>query len=120
MYKGRRLMAPTTIRTLKKMKKIIDAFEGTCKDIGMDKETIKTNTTDQYLLVSSVYHVGFYAKIMPENIKSDHPKVHWNKLAGATNYIVNNYGNLDYTYLWNLKEDEFPKLIEVCNELLDD
>ena len=56
---------------------------------------------------------------LSEKFKSDFKSIPWSAIKGLRNRIVHDYGNVDYTIIYETIKDEMPICLEELNKILD-
>ncbi len=55
--------------------------------------------------------IGEAANRLPDEFKSQHPSIEWNRIRGFRNRIVHDYFGIDYEIDWKIIKDFLPHLI---------
>lgn len=69
-------------------------------------------------LVRLMEIVGEAAAHVPEEIRSTHPQVPWQDIAGLRNRLIHGYGAIDFDILWTIIQDDLPVLISELQLLI--
>jgi len=54
--------------------------------------------------------IGEPANRLPDEFKSQHPNIDWDRIRGFRNRIVHDYFGIDYSIVWKIIEDFLPEL----------
>ena len=54
--------------------------------------------------------IGEAANRLPDEFKSQHPNIDWDRIRGFRNRIVHDYFGIDYSIVWKIIEDFLPEL----------
>lgn len=52
------------------------------------------------------------------SFKEDHPDIPWRKIRGLRNVVAHVYWEVDYDIIWQVVEDEIPRLKQQVDDLL--
>jgi uncharacterized protein with HEPN domain len=63
--------------------------------------------------------IGEAANRLPDEIKDQYISVDWFRLRGFRNRIVHDYMGIDYTIVWNIRENYLPVLVQEINAILN-
>ena len=74
------------------------------------KDEFMRNETAKRAFVRSIEIIGEAAKKVPEDLKRRHPKVEWRAIVGMRDKLVHDYFGVDYEIVWDVVENEIPKL----------
>ncbi|WP_375326086.1 DUF86 domain-containing protein [Flagellimonas sp. GZD32] len=62
--------------------------------------------------------IGEAANRITETYKTENPEIEWIYLRGFRNRIVHEYFGIDLEIVWQIIEDDLPKLLETLNNKL--
>jgi uncharacterized protein with HEPN domain len=54
--------------------------------------------------------LGEAVKRLPDDLRTRHPQVPWDKIAGTRDYIAHGYDSVDYDVIWGVLDVEAGKL----------
>jgi len=63
--------------------------------------------------------IGEAANRLPDDVKDQFESVDWFLLRGFRNRIVHDYMGIDFSIVWNIKEDYLPVLMEEINVVIE-
>lgn len=86
------------------------------KDISYDEFIADNKTVDA--VVRNFEIIGEAANRLPDDFKDEHPDIDWYKIKGFRNRIVHDYFGIDYSIVWQIKEDYLPAIIAKLQSLL--
>src|ERR1700687_1163956 len=46
---------------------------------------------------------------LPQEYKSEHPSIEWDKIAGLRNRLVHEYYDIDHLLIWNIIKNALPE-----------
>ncbi|MBI5713595.1 MAG: DUF86 domain-containing protein [Chloroflexi bacterium] len=55
-----------------------------------------------------------------ENTKMAHPEIDWFKISGFRNVLVHDYLGVDMEMVWNIIENDLPKLKQSVEKMLEE
>jgi len=61
--------------------------------------------------------IGEAANRLPEDFRSEHEHIDWQKIRGFRNRIVHDYMGIDYEIVWQIKEHYLPGLINNLRDM---
>lgn len=61
--------------------------------------------------------IGEAANRLPEDFKDSHPEIDWHRIRGFRNRIVHDYFGIDFSIVWEIKENYLPSLLEKLDKL---
>jgi len=79
---------------------------------GKDREQLLDDETNSRAIVRSLEVIGEATKKVPDEIRSENPKVSWNEMAGMRDVLIHNYFGIDYDIVWNVMLNNIPELHE--------
>ncbi|WP_294160358.1 DUF86 domain-containing protein [uncultured Selenomonas sp.] len=97
-----------------------------CRQILMTKERLKmteASLQEDFLQQNAVsmpmLSIGELAKqALSESFRDAHTEIPWRALAGMRNRFAHDYGNMDFSVIWDTMEHDVPVLLEFCKEIL--
>jgi uncharacterized protein with HEPN domain len=63
--------------------------------------------------------IGEAAHRVPDDIQAKYPDLPWLQVVGARNRLIHGYDSVDFDILWNIVEQDLPKLIIQLQQILD-
>lgn len=61
--------------------------------------------------------IGEAANRLPDEFKEKHDSIDWHRIRGFRNRIVHDYFGIDYSIVWQIKENYLPILIDNMNNI---
>ncbi len=61
--------------------------------------------------------IGEAANRLPDNFKTSHTNIDWDRIRGFRNRIVHNYFGIDYSIVWQIVENYLPELMVEVEKL---
>ena len=83
------------------------------EEFANDKKTV-------FAVVRALEVVGEASNRVPQEIKEKYSYLPWNEMRGLRNKIVHNYDDIDYVIVWNVVQNEIPKLISQIKLIIDE
>lgn len=78
---------------------------------GLNMEDLKTDDKTYNAILRVLQTMSESVKRLPDEIKSNHPEIQWQDIAGFRNMLVHDYlGDYDEHIIWNVIKDKLPKL----------
>lgn len=56
--------------------------------------------------------IGEATSRLPEKFKNNYPEIDWHKIRGFRNRIVHDYFGIDYSIVWEIKNNFLPAFIQ--------
>jgi uncharacterized protein with HEPN domain len=91
---------------LESCEKILDYTAG----LSFEEFVAEPKTVDA--VVRNFEIIGEAANRLPEEYKDSHPETDWFRIRGFRNRIVHDYFGIDYSIVWQIKDDFLPELIK--------
>lgn len=54
--------------------------------------------------------IGEAAKMIPDSVRADYPKVEWKKISGLRDILVHHYFEVDLDIIWDVIQNKLPAL----------
>jgi len=64
----------------------------------------------QDVILRRIQIIGQAVKSLPQNIKSQYPRVSWKEIAGMRDKLVHDYMEIDFELTWGVVEKDLPIL----------
>ncbi|HUO05780.1 MAG TPA: HepT-like ribonuclease domain-containing protein [Candidatus Binataceae bacterium] len=98
---------------------IIEAIERVREALGdLSLEQFESDWRRQWLVERGVEIVSEASRRIPDELKSRHPEIPWQKVAGIGNVLRHSYENVSAPILWKLVGEDLPILERTCREEL--
>ena len=62
--------------------------------------------------------IGEAATHIPSAVRDEHPEIPWRAIIGARNRLAHSYLSVDNELIWNIIQDDVPKLLPALRDLL--
>jgi len=85
--------------------------------IGLTFDEFISDTKTIDAVVRNFEIIGEAANRLPQEFKDQHPDIDWKKIKGFRNRIVHDYFGIDYSIVWQIKENFLPEMIEKLRTL---
>ena len=95
----------------------INLIESYIADITEDEFFDSTHWQDA--VVRRLEIIGEAVKNLPEEFKTKHPDIAWNKAAGMRNILAHEYFNVDVDITWNALKNDLPVMKKQILELIE-
>jgi uncharacterized protein with HEPN domain len=69
-------------------------------------------------VVRNIEIIGEATKRLPEDLKDREPGIPWKSIAGMRDVVVHDYFEIDDEIVWNVVENELPRLREAIERLM--
>ena len=86
------------------------------KDISFEQFILDPKTIDA--VVRNFEIIGEAANRLPEEFKDSYRDIDWHRIRGFRNRIVHDYFGIDYSIVWQVKENYLPQLIANLEKLV--
>lgn len=96
-----KLLVEDILESAKKIQRYTDG-------LNFEQFTLDEKTVDA--VARNFEIIGEAANRLPEEFKSLHPNIEWNRIRGFRNRIVHDYFGIDYEIVWKIKENYLPEL----------
>jgi uncharacterized protein with HEPN domain len=101
------------------VKKIRDDFQFILNNTkGITLEKLSNNEVLLDSIMFRLIQVSENSLKLTEKFKSDFKTIPWSALKGMRNRIVHDYGNVDYTIIYETIVDEIPHCVDELNKIL--
>lgn len=84
---------------------------------GLSFELFSTDIKTIDAVIRNFEIIGEAANRLPENFKSQYSQIDWQKIRGLRNRIVHDYMGIDYTIIWEIKENYLPGLLTDLSDI---
>ncbi|MBO6178597.1 MAG: DUF86 domain-containing protein [Selenomonadaceae bacterium] len=90
------------------------------QDNGIDKETLLSDFSLQWLVTTPLYNMGEHAYNLSTEYKLKHSEISWNMIAGLRHRLVHDYEGINWTIIADVVFTEIPVLLEQLKPLVED
>lgn len=86
---------------------------------GVTLEQFADDDLRQHAVSMAVAQVGEHVKKLSKQFVASQPDVAWKAIAGTRDWIVHDYGNLDFKEIYQSVVNEGPKIINIVSQAID-
>ena len=99
---------------------IIEAVEHVREAVtGLTLDVFEADWKSQWLVERGIEIISEASRHLTDELKARHPEIPWPKVAGIGNVLRHDYQNIAAPIMWNLVQEDLPRLELVCRaELL--
>lgn len=98
---------------------ILDAVERIQKYTSEGKSEFDRDEKTQDAVVRNLEIIGEAAKNVSDELRSNRPDIPWRRLAGMRDKLIHEYFGVNLTIVWQVVEQEIPKLGVLLGEILE-
>lgn len=95
--------------------KLLESFS---KNLTFEK--FSKNRLRQNAIVRELEIIGEAVKNISRTFRDKHPTVEWNKIAGLRDKLIHHYFGVDLKTVWDVIEQDLPKLKKQILEILSE
>ena len=95
-----------------------DMIEERIDEFGDDAKKFLDNSTYHDLCSFYISQIGEKIKLLPQELISDYPDIHWRGIAGMRDIIAHGYEKVNLETIWNFIVEEIPLLRNTCESIL--
>ncbi len=95
----------------------INKIEDFMRDMTPDQFIADTKTA--YAVIRALEIIGEAAKKIPEEIKTQFPKIPWRLMAGMRDKLSHEYFGVDLRVVWRTVKEDLPRLKANLKPLID-
>lgn len=77
---------------------------------GLTRESFAQDTMRIDAVVRNLEIIGEAAKMVPESIRLQYPKIEWRKIAGLRDILAHHYFEVDLDIVWDIVQNKLPEL----------
>ncbi len=86
---------------------------------GLDQAEFVTDTLTYDATLRNLKLIGEAATRVPGDVHTAHPEIQWHRIIGTRNHMTQNYLSLNDDIIWNVIQNDIPKLLPALRKLLD-
>ena len=94
--------------------------KGTLDRFGNNKTAFYDDYVFQNALAMPLQTICNYVKDLSDELKSKHPRMPWDKIAGMRTYFAHVYKNMDKEAIWNTAKNDVPYFTKQCQSIIRD
>ena len=83
----------------------------------MDFEAFCNDSKTLDAVIRNFEIIGEAANRLPEDFKDDHNNIDWHRIRGFRNRIVHDYIGIDFSIVWEIRNNYLRPLIDMLNTL---
>lgn len=83
----------------------------------MDFEAFCNDSKTLDAVIRNFEIIGEAANRLPEDFKDEHISIDWHRIRGFRNRIVHDYIGIDFSIVWEIRNNYLRRLIDVLNTL---
>lgn len=87
---------------------------------GITLEQFGNDDLRQHAVCMAVAQVGEHVKKLSKRFVKSQPEVAWKAIAGTRDWIVHDYGNLDFDEIYKSVTEEAAGIIELVSKAIDE
>jgi uncharacterized protein with HEPN domain len=84
---------------------------------GMDFKTFSNDEKTLYAVIRAIEIVGEAAAKVPDEVRSNYPRVPWREVKGMRNKLVHNYFGINMEVVWQTVQEDLPELVEALKSV---
>jgi len=84
---------------------------------GMTYEEFIADSKTVDAVIRNFEIIGEAANRLPDDFKEIHPNIDWHKIRGFRNRIVHDYMGIDYTIVWEIRNNFLASLVDKLNTI---
>ncbi len=87
---------------------------------GIDQAAFAADQKAQGRFFYQIVIIGEAAAKIPDSLRATHPEIDWRKIVGMRNVLAHRYWEADYEIVWEVIQDDLPRLREHIQTMLSD
>ncbi len=87
---------------------------------GLSFETFSNDEKTLDAVIRNLEVIGEAVKNIPEEIRSEHSDVDWQKIAGLRDILIHKYFGIDLEIIWDIIQNKLPGLEKRVRQILSD
>ena len=84
----------------------------------MSLEAFEADWQSRWLVERGIEIMSEASRHLTAELKTRHPDIPWQKVAGIGNVLRHNYENVAAPVIWSLVRNDLPQLEQVCRQEL--
>jgi uncharacterized protein with HEPN domain len=96
------------------LKSILDAID----DIDYHRKSESAKITVDRAVAFDLAIVGEAAAQISHELRNKYDEIPWSQMIATRNIIIHNYLGIDYGIIWDIVDDDLPKLKEEIEKIL--
>ena len=106
------MVARSLIPRLTDIVEAIERVNGVLADVSL--ESFENDWQRQWLVERGVEIISEASRHLPDDLKTRHPEIPWQKVSGIGNVLRHNYESIAAPVLWKLVHADLPTLENAC------
>jgi uncharacterized protein with HEPN domain len=99
----------------------LNAIDNVSEFIGTQAiEEFKADKRTVHAVVRNLEVLGEAVKGVPPDVRSLHPEVPWQRIAGLRDILIHHYFEIDIDIVWDIVQNKLPELKEQPVQILDE
>lgn len=83
----------------------------------VDLKAFSANEILQDSMMFRLIQISENTRKLSDKYREDHARIPWSAISGLRNRIVHDYGNVDFTVIYDTLKDDIPSLMEMMKKL---
>lgn len=85
---------------------------------GVDSEAFSENEILQDSMMFRLIQISENARKLSDQYREEHLQIPWTAISGLRNRIVHDYGNVDFTVIYDTLKNDIPSLMVMMRKML--
>lgn len=87
---------------------------------GMSYEDFAEDDKTVFAVIRALEVIGEATKRLPDDLRTRHPQIPWNSMAGMRDKLIHDYVNVNERIVWRTVQDELPAVRRQLRSLLNE
>jgi uncharacterized protein with HEPN domain len=98
---------------------VLEAIANVAEFVGtMSRQEFAGDKKTLHAVVRNLEVIGEAIKALPPEVRTQHPQVPWQRIAGLRDILIHQYFGIDVDIVWNIIVDKLPELKEQIQAIL--
>ena len=98
---------------------VLEAIEEIEKYADRGRQAFEADDLLQTFFVHHIQILGEACRSISPELRANNPRVPWSKIVGMRHILVHHYFRIDVDAVWNVVENEIPKLKRQIGRIID-